>query len=411
MKIWIKYLIAIITGFFLSRYIPESLFSDPGPLLQTISRVILRIGTYLLFPLLFFSMAYGFYSLRIEKRVLPVLLKTLGIILATGILLTLLGLVSVLILSPDRIPVIIESDKIYSFPGPLEIFHSLFPENLFSIFDDAAPFLFPVAFLALLLGFGFSFDKVLARPAVQLFDSFSRVFFYLSRIFTEILSVGMVFVSAALFTRLENTPELDLFRHFFLILIIDTIIIFFIIYPLLFSLLTKERNPYRYLYALLAPAMSAFFSGDSRFTYINLVLHSKENLGVPRPAGAVSLPLFTLFGKAGTAMVTAIGFIILLSSYSSLGIGFQELIWIGLSSFLISFLTPAVPRAGVLAAIAYLCAGYGKGIEEAYLILLPALPVMMSFSVLIDTITAGLGSLVVAHKEENLKHIPAKDFV
>lgn len=411
MKIWMKYLIAILAGFFLSRYMPGGIFSNPDALLQTAAGVVVRTGTYLLFPLVFFSMAHGLYTLRIQRRVLPVLLKTVAVILSTGILLVFVALASVRIFQPERIPVIIESDTIYSFPGGMAILQALFPENLFSVFDGAAPFLFPLGFLSLLLGFGFSFDKVLARPAVQLFDSLSRVFFYLSRIFVEILSVGMVFLSAALFSSLNGTPELSLFRHLFIILAMDTVLVLLVLYPLLFFLVTREGNPYRHLYALLAPGLAAFFSGDNRFTYINLVQHSKENLGVPRPVGAVSLPLFTLFGKAGTAMVTATGFVILLSSYSSLEIALSDFLWIGISSFLISFLTAAVPKAGILAAVAYLCAGYGKGIEEAYLILLPALPMMMRFSVLIDTVTAGMGSLLVAHREDNLKRPSVRDFI
>ncbi|WP_020611137.1 cation:dicarboxylate symporter family transporter [Sediminispirochaeta bajacaliforniensis] len=411
MKIWLKYLFAIILGTVAALFLPESFLAVLSSFLPKAIGIITRIGIYLFLPLLFFGLAYAVYKLQYERRFFPVLLKTLLVIVASGLLLTLVGVATVLLFSPDRIPVIIESEKAFSLPGAMDLLEAAFPPNLFSIFGGESPYLLSFIVLGLLLGFGFTFDRVLTRPAVQLFDSLSRIFFHLARLFVELLSIGMLFFAAGYTITMVSTPELALFSQLFLLLTVDTIIVLLGIYPLLIFLLTRERNPYRFLYGLTAPMLAAFLSGSDRFSYINLANHVKANLGIPRPVGAVTLPLFTLLGKAGTAMVSSVGFIVLLSSYSSLGIKFSEVVWIILFSFGASFLAASAPQAGVLTVIAMMCTHYGKGIEEAYLILLPALPILMSFSALIDTVTAGLGTVVVAKGESGTKEVQLKDFI
>ena len=110
-------------------------------------------------------------------------------------------------------------------------------------------------------------------------------------------------------------------------------------------------------------------------------------------------------------MVTSITFIVILRSYSSLGIGAGEVVWIMLFSFGVSLLTSAVPGLGVAVALSALCAAYGRGIETGFLIIYPILPVLSSFAVFLDVVTSALGSLAVSHSEENQKEIYAKDFI
>jgi Na+/H+-dicarboxylate symporter len=410
MKLWMKYVLGIILGFGAARYLPPDIVAEIIPFFPSLTALVIRIGTYFFLPLLFFGLSYTVFKLLVEKRFFPVVGKSFLVMITSGVLLTLIGLGTVLLFRPERIPVIIESDHAFALPSLMELLLSSFPSNLFSIFSGDSSNILPFLLLGLFLGFGFAFDKVLTRPAVQFFDSFSRIFYRLARICADVLSIGMIILAAGYYTTV-NTPELSLFGHLFLLLAVNCVIIILGIYPLLIFLLTGERNPYRLLYGLTAPALAAAVSGNSHFTYIHLALHVKENLGVPRPVGATALPLFTLFGKAGTAMVSAVGFIVLLSSYSSLGIGPGEVLWIFLMSFGISFFTGSVPHSAVLTAIAVLCAGYGRGIDDAYLILLPALPLLMSFATLLDTITAGLGIHLVAHREVGVKEMHAGDFI
>jgi Na+/H+-dicarboxylate symporter len=410
MKIWIKYLFALLLGSLLGFYLLDPSAAE-GEALPFAAELVLHIGRYAVYPLVFFSLAYASYKLRMERRVLRTYLQSIVAVAASSVLLTAVGIGAVLLLSPDRIPIIIETERAFSFPEYREMLFSIFPNNLFRVFREEGDFLLPLAFFALFLGLNFSFDKVATRPVVQLFDSLSRIFYHMGRFILEILGLGMVVLSAYFIVRLRATAELDLFGQLILLLGLLAAFILFGIYPLIFYLLSGRENPYKQLYALLAPLLSAAVSGNSYFSYLALATHSRENLGVKRETGASVLPFFTLFAKAGTAMVTAVTFVVILRSYSSLGIGFAEVGWIFLYSLLTSLLTGSVPGLGVIVSLATMCGIYGGGLENGFLIVIPALPILTSFAVFLDVLTGGLAVHLIAGRQEDRKELYAKDFI
>jgi len=361
--------------------------------------------------MVFFSLAYGTYRLRLDRHILVVLGKTALVVFISGVILVSLGTAAVLLLDPERIPIIIETEQVHSLPGFREMLAAVFPANLFRIFVDSGDFLLPLVLFSLFLGLNFTFDKVLTRPAVQLFDSLSRIFYHISKFVNEILGLGLIVLAVLFVVHLRQTEELELYFQLILLLGLLAAFIIFGLYPLLLYFFAGRRKPYKNLYAILAPSIAAFLSGNSYFALGPLTAHVKENLGVPRKIGAVTLPLFTILSKAGTAMVTSITFIVILKSYSSLGIGFAEITWIMSMSFSISLLTSAVPGFGVAAALSALCLLYGRGIESGFLIIYPILPVLGSFAVFLDVITSALGTVIIAHSEEEQKEIFAKDFL
>src|SRR6056297_498070 len=410
MKLWIKYILAATIGVVLGVYVfptADSVYEN----LQFAGQIVLHIGRYALFPLIFFSLAYATFRLRMDRRISVVVGKTFLIIAATAALLVGIGTASVLLIAPERIPIIVETETVHTFPGFKELIFQIFPNNLFNIFTGSGNVLFPVVFFALFLGLNFSFDKVLSRPVVQVFDSLTRIFYHIAKFVNEILGLGLIVLAAYFTVHLRRTEELELYSELLLLIAILTVFIIFCIYPILVYFLTGRQNPYKYLYGILAPAVAAFFSGNSYFSLVPLIPHIKENLGVPRQIGATTIPLFALFAKAGTAMISSITFIVILKSYSSLGIEFVEITWIIGVSIAASLLTSTVPGFGVAAALTALCTLYGRGIENGFLIIYPILPLLSSFAVFIDMVTVALGSLVVAHSEESQKEIFPSQFI
>ena len=75
-----------------------------------------------------------------------------------------IGTLSVLLFSPDRIPIIIEVETYLTIPGIKEVLLEIFPRNFFLVFINNGNFLLPLFFLAFFLGLNFSFDKVETRP-------------------------------------------------------------------------------------------------------------------------------------------------------------------------------------------------------------------------------------------------------
>ncbi len=410
MKTWIKYAAGIIIGILIGLYVPfES--QKTKDLLQYLSTLIINMGMFAVFPLVFFSLGYSVYKLRQEKMLGSLLLKSFAAILISGIVLVITGTLTVLFFSPERIPIIVQNRAVESFPDYRTILGSLFPGNIFTILTESRNYLLPAAFLSFVIGLNFSFDRVMTRPAYQLFNAMSRIFYHIGIFITEVAGIGFIVLTVNIIIQIRSTPEIELFKQLLAILTLNSVLVIFGILPLIFYFASGKENPYKVLYAMTAPILSAFVSGNSYFTFLSLTRSGKENMGIPRKIGAVVFPVFTLFGKAGTAMVSATAFIFILNSYSSLGFTPGTVLWIMAVSLGTSFFTGSVPGIGVIAALSYICMHYGKGIEEGFLLIFPVGTLLVSFSVLLDTVTAGFAAYLFSFKDKNHKEIDIKDFI
>lgn len=410
MKIWIKLCAGLIIGVLLGLFIPDE-SGKIASVFSVIAEIIISIGRYTLFPLVFFSMAYSAYELRMEKKLLSILIRTLIYMAVAAAVAVIIGTAVVLVFSPQRIPIIIESLEILPLPNIREVFLALFPTNLFKVFVFDGNYLLPLAFFAVFLGITFSFDKLITRPVTQIFDSLAQIFFQMSSFILEVLSLAGIILAADLTFKIGSSPELSLFTQLIIILLAGALITALGIYPLLLYLFGGRKNPFPYLYGQIAPALAGLISGDTYFSTTMLIRHGKENLGIPRRVGATTFPLFALFGKAGTALVTAASFLVIINSYSSLGITVSQVLWVLLYSFLFSFLTGPFPGLGVVVSLSALCGIYGKGLEDGFLILKPIFPLLISFSVFLDMVTAALVSLLVAKHEKLLKETSPTEMI
>lgn len=410
MKIWIKLLAGTIIGILLGFFLPLR-GAEQQETLSYLSTLVIHIGRYTIFGLIFFSLVTGTYELKQDKKLIKVYVRIIVYMLISTFALVLIGIVSVVFIPIERIPIIIEEHAVRTSPGIQEMILRVFPKNMFRAFITEGNFLFPLYFLAFFIGLNFSFDRLITRPAISFFDSMSRIFYHINSFIVEILAVGMVIISIQFIKEIRGTEELELFRQLFIILIINTIIIVLGIFPALLYAFGKRENPYKWLYAMIAPAITAFLSRDSYFTLSTLTKHGKDSMGVPRKIGSANYPLFAMFGRAGTAMVTAVSFIVILTSYSSLGISLQLFLWVMIFSFLFSFTLSTVPGAGVFVALSGMCAIYGRGLEEGYLILGAAMPLLISFGVMLDVITSSFVGLLVAQHEEVHEEVEPADFI
>lgn len=410
MKIWIKLLIGvgigIILGFTLSTEGTgnEELFSF-------LWELVINIGRYGIFPLIFFGLTIGTHELREEKRVFKTYLRIILYLVLSTAILVVIGTLSVIVISPERVPIIIEESVEFTLPDIKDVLLSVFPKNLFQVFGLGGNFMFPLFFLAFFLGLNFAFDKVITRPVTQFFDSMSRIFYQINSFIIEVIGFGMIALSTYFIMQLKLTDELDLFTQLITILIIDTAIVVFGLYPALLYFFGGKKNPYKWLYGIFAPAITGFISRDSYFSLSMLTRHTKENLGVPRKIGTSGLSFFAIFGKAGSAMVTGITFLVILKSYSSLGIDVTQVLWVMVYSFLISFTLSSVPGLGAFVALSVLCSLYGNGVEEGYLIVQPIAPLLVSFGAMIDVVTSALATFLVAKRQNIQEEVEVQDFI
>jgi Na+/H+-dicarboxylate symporter len=406
MKIWIKLLVGSVIGVLAGIFIP----AQAQGFFDSLSGLLVGIGRYVLFPFVFFSLGIGTSELRQEKRLLRVYLSGFKYLALSAALLILIGTLSVLVFPPERIPITVEAEKAFASVSVMDGLRTIFPRNLFSVFWGSGDFLLPLIVLAFLLGVNMDFDRQLTRPIVQIFDSMSRIFYHLNSLIVELFGFAMIVITAAWMMRVSHA-DLAMYKQILIILAVDVGIVVFGVFPLGLYLLGVKENPYRWLYAAMGPAIAGLFTGDAYLSLGFLTKHGKESLGVPRMVGSAVYPLFAVLGRAGTAMISSVSFILILRSYSSLEITFLQTLWVMLFSFIVSFVLGAVPGNGAFFSVFMLCSIYAKGLQEGYLILRTIAPLLVSFGAFIDVIASALASLLIAREENVWTEVETENFI
>ena len=406
MKIWIKLLIGSLIGLAAGFFIPV----QAQGLFDSVSSLLIGIGRYALFPFIFFSLGIGTSELRQEKRLLRVYFSIFKYLVLAAGLLIVIGTLSVLVFPPERIPITIEADRAFIPVGVVDGLKVIFPRNLFAVFFGSGDFLLPVVVLAFLLGLNMDFDRQLTRPVVQLFDSLSRIFYHLNSLIVELFAIALIAIAAARISHLSHA-ELGMYKQIIIIVAVDVVVVAFGVFPGALYLMGIRENPYRWLYASIGPAIAGLFTGDQYISLGIVTKHGKESLGVPRMVGSAVYPLFAILGRAGTAMVATVSFILILRSYSSLEITFLQTLWVMFFSFVVSFILGAMPGNGAFFAIFMLCSLYAKGLQEGYLILRTNAPLLVSFGAFIDVLTSAFVSLLIAREENVWTEVEAENFI
>jgi len=253
--------------------------------------------------------------------------------------------------------------------------------------------------LALVIGLALSHDKASTKPVLLLFDSLSRIFYQVNTFLAEFLGVLVIAVTSRNVLELRAAPSSEVYVPLLLTVGIETVVVALGVLPAALYAFGGKKNPYRTLYALLAPSLAALVSGDLYFPMGALVKHAKESLGARRRCNALALPLAATFGRAGTTLVASTAFIVVLSSYSNIGVSLGSLLWLLGAAPVATLLLGAAPGKGTTAALMTLCALYGRGFENGYLIVAPiALPLVL-MGTFLDALWAGSATLLIARRE------------
>lgn len=410
MKIWVKYLAGLILGFS-AGVIFHSNSAAAIKIVKPVAEIFVNIGRYGFYPLIFFSLAIGIHELILNGKFLRIHRNTIISLFAASLFTTITGILISLLFSPDRIPILLEKKAVQEIPSVTEQFLLIFPKNLFAVLPGNSSFILPLVFLAFLLGINFGFDKIITKPVVQLFDSFNRLFYNINSLILEIMAPGMGFFASYLFFSVSSLTQIALYRQLILIIFISTIFVVFLVFPAVLYIIGFKEKPYKYLYAITGAAIAGFLTGDNYLANNVLIRHCHENLGISRKTGAATISLFTIFGRAGTALVSAVCFIVMIHSYSSIELSFFQISYITFFIFIASFALCAVPGSGVLVLLTLACSNYGHGIEDGYLLFTPVLPLLLGFAVLVDVISAGISAMIISHFENERNEIEAREFI
>lgn len=409
MKIWIKYIIGIALGIGVALLLPFENRSAAN-ILSFLTELSVRFGRYTILPVLFFSVSVAVFKLRTTRKIMKTTTLIVSVLVVSAAILTLIGLLSILIVRLPRIPIPAGKLSEISSISIEDLVFKLFPYSGFEAFLDGV-YLLPLFLFAGLAGAGCAVDEVTSKPTVTLFNSISKVAYHVMCFFVDMFAVGMIAISCTWFIEALPVFKTGIYTPLIIMLSVDFILIVFILYPVLMYLFCKGTHPFRILYASICPILVGFFSGDSNLTLPIALRHGAESLGMSRKTNAITYPVFSVFARGGSALVTSICFILILTSYSSLSIPFTDILWIAGTSFALSFLLGNIPVGGSFIALTVMCTMYGRGFEAGYLLLKPAALIIGSFATAIDAATTMFGSYFVAHKLKMTNLYDVKHFI
>lgn len=409
MKIWLKFIIGSILGIISALIIPTDTFVMQK-ILPYITKYSIQFGRYMLLPLIFFTMTVSVCKLRKKNLLLKTALKSISVVTISSLILTIIGIISGLLVSLPRIPIPVEKiSQVTTLDIPSNLL-KLFPNSVFECFLDGS-YLLPLYIFAGFAGAGCATDSNIAKPVLTLFDSFSKVSYFIMCFFIDMLAFGMIPIAATWTLDFVAAIKLNTFTNLIILLSVDLVLIIFVIYPLILRFGFKELHPYRILYASITSIITAFFSGDTNLVLAINMRHGKDSLGIRRRLNSVVFPIFSTFARGGSALVVSICFIVILRSYSSLGISFFDIMWLCGAVFICSFFLGALPTGGAFIALTVICNIYGRGYAAGYLLLKPVAPILCAYAAAIDAATAIFGSYLIASKSKMTEHKETRYFI
>lgn len=399
MRYFYRYIIGVAIGVAIAFVLPRNAGSADE--LVIVADIALRLGRYVVIPIIFFSLAIAVTRLRRIGTLGKVLRRGTLYALGAAAIASAVGTVVTWVIEPRRLPVIPADRPPVVITSWLEITEGILDLNPFRILVGDPTILLPLCALSFLLGWHFHHDREVAEPAFNLFDSLSRIFYRAGRYILVLMPGLLALVTARTAFLLRDT--IDFVRYLPLIGLTALAVFLLVggIYPLVLWLLGNRRSPWRDVFGIAGAMWGALATGSSLFNYGNLIVHLKENVGVPRRTAAVLVPLGVMFARAGTAVVVAVGMLTIIRSYSSLEITLFQASWTALFAFLISFSLPAVPEGGIATAFVLLGSLYGRGLEEGWLILVPVLSLLMMIASFGDSATTAFITILVSRKGDD----------
>lgn len=409
MKVWIKYLIGVALGVLAAFILPteNAAFANA---VSFLTELFIRIGRYVVVPLLFTSAIVAVSKLRTSKLLLKTTWLTVLIIVASSLILTLVGLISILLVKLPRIPITVDVATEAFNLNVKGLILSLFPYSGFEAVMEGS-FLLVCLIFAFIIGWESASEETTFKPVFVISDSFSNLFYNIAAFFTEIMSILCIAIVCYWTMDFRSVIEPGIYTPMIIMFLVDFIVVAGIIYPIILHFVCHDPHPYKVLFASIAPLILSFFGGDSNLVIPLANRHLRDSLGIRRRCRGFTYPLFSIFARGGSALVTTISFILIWRSYSSLSIPMTDILWIFGLSFGLSFLLGGIPSGGAFVLLTILCSKYARGFETSFLLLKPASVIICSFAALFDTLTAMVGTYIVAVKTKNIEHHSITHFI
>ena len=171
MKVWVKYLLGVLLGVAAVFLLPTDNVACVN-FLSFLSELFIRVGRYLVIPLVFSTAIVSINKLRSSKLLWKTIRWTFSIIVISSLILTIVGLFSILIVKLPRIPITVD---VVTETYKLDIKNlilSIFPYSGFEALREGSFILVSFVF-AFIIGWESSSEEITFKPVFALADACS----------------------------------------------------------------------------------------------------------------------------------------------------------------------------------------------------------------------------------------------
>jgi Na+/H+-dicarboxylate symporter len=387
MKLWLKYSFGIILGTALFFVVPRNLL-DTGGAFALASELAIRIGCYVCVILLSTNIPIAIVKLYEEKKFWPILLRSIFFFTASSLVATVLGLAAAFIFGQWRLPLLTDSA---SASGSIlvQVLFEVFPKNPGALVVNPSEFAFPILIFSLITGLAMAHDPLAAKPTSNLLDSMSRILYTINTFITEILGILLIPITARSLHMVTVTLYSVNYMRFLATCAAAATFVFLVLFPLALFFALGKQNPFPHIFSSFPAALTSLFSGNLRFSVGTIIRQSRENLGIKRRYGGITLPVSLLFGRAGTAFISAMAAVSILSSYSPIAASFTNLVLLVLLIPAATILSGVSATGSIISVLTISSGLFARGFENGYLILVPIAIHLSMMAAFFDAIWIG----------------------
>jgi Na+/H+-dicarboxylate symporter len=421
MKTWLTYLAAAAMGLAFQVNFKESSFFYSA--MNFMANITLKMGIFIVFPLVLVTMTSGTASLTRKKgangfvwlsTIFWSLLTTALLSVAAALLFTAYPVAfpstSTSSVNADTAAQLVTTlsqstvSKLNA-ANPLSV-------NLFLNLIKSSDCLIPVILVALVMGYALRPTTEIIRPAYIVLNSMSEVLFRLVKKISQLMWIAVFFISGTWYETLWADRTIFASWRFVVMFCIVGFSTLLVIIPLIYAIATGfKRNPYTQIRRLLSASAAAFFSVNYMFSLPALYTDCRVNLGIQKRVVATALPLHSVITKGGSAMIGTLCSCSLVMALNGRMPTTAEAISIAIACTVVSFVSCLHAGYEVLFCSAMAMSLINSSATNMAVSILGVLPMMNGIALLFDTLLAGLGTSFTAVHLNADCNIREKDIV
>ena len=394
MKTWMLYIGAVLLG--LASSLLFQTWESYQPILQLLVPLMKEISLFILFPVVLTLYSAGSASLLRHRNASLLYVSTLFWALSTTLILTFAASYAVYFIPEGflALPAVASSGGVQvQIPTYESIKNLIVSDNAFSQLTVTSTHLLPMIVVSIIVGYSIKPNYEAIRPVYVVANSFAEAILRLSKVTTLLFAVPVFVLSAHFFSSVQLMALIVEAAALAGLYGLITILVLFALLPLIWGLYTgfHRGNPYSVIFRGFSALISSFFFQSTIESTMALIALSQQNNRVKKRIAGTSIPLFSIFGKGGSALLASVTVIVILTG-TDMELNVLFIALIALFSAFVSLVSSFAIRTEVVFIMLTAYMGIGNSelsVPSAIIILLPLIQGLAS---LINAAIALLGA-------------------